>query len=151
MKKVSLSSTMGPGVKLARRALEGHEVRSWRLSSKGQRRSPIRRSGGSREGRRQLRQRQRQTDIVGGSMGGQRLDSGGVKALADMPSLNELRSKLVGMLQTPATRIATVLQAPAGQLARVMAPTRRRRSLDRFPAEPTPDPERSSQQEILNG
>jgi large subunit ribosomal protein L10 len=53
-------------------------------------------------------------------MGGQLLDSKGVKALATLPSLNELRSKLVGMLMTPATRVATVLQAPAGQLARVM-------------------------------
>jgi large subunit ribosomal protein L10 len=58
--------------------------------------------------------------IVGGFMGGQLLDSKGVKALATLPSLNELRGKLVGMLMTPATRVATVLQAPAGQLARVM-------------------------------
>jgi len=58
--------------------------------------------------------------IVGGSMAGQLLDSKGVKALATLPSLNELRSKLVGMLMTPATRVATVLQAPAAQLARVM-------------------------------
>ena len=58
--------------------------------------------------------------IVGGSMGGQLLDPNGVKALATLPSLNELRSKLVGMLKTPATRVATVLQAPAGQLARVL-------------------------------
>jgi large subunit ribosomal protein L10 len=42
-----------------------------------------------------------------------------VKALATLPSLDELRAKLIGMLQTPATRVATVLQAPAGQLARV--------------------------------
>ncbi len=38
-----------------------------------------------------------------------------------LPSLDELRAKLVGMIQTPATRIAGVLQAPAGQLARVFA------------------------------
>jgi len=43
----------------------------------------------------------------------------GIKALATLPSLNELRAKLVGLLQTPATRVASVLQAPAGQLARV--------------------------------
>jgi len=42
-----------------------------------------------------------------------------IKALATLPSLDELRAKLVGMLQTPATRVATILQAPAGQLARV--------------------------------
>jgi large subunit ribosomal protein L10 len=45
----------------------------------------------------------------------------GIKALAALPSLDELRAKLVGMLQTPATRVAGVLQAPAGQLARVMS------------------------------
>lgn len=57
--------------------------------------------------------------IVGGAMGEQILDPDGVKALAKLPSLDELRAKLVGMLQTPATRVAMVLQAPAGQLARV--------------------------------
>ena len=58
--------------------------------------------------------------IVGGAMGGQLLDSKGIKALATLPSLNELRGKLVGLLQTPATRVAQVLRAPASQLARVM-------------------------------
>jgi large subunit ribosomal protein L10 len=58
--------------------------------------------------------------IVGGAMGGQILDPGGVAALATLPSLDELRGRLLGMLQTPATRIAAVLQAPAGQLARVL-------------------------------
>jgi large subunit ribosomal protein L10 len=58
--------------------------------------------------------------IVGGAMGSLLLDSKGIKALATLPSLNELRAKLVGILQTPATRVAQVLQAPAGQLARVM-------------------------------
>lgn len=57
--------------------------------------------------------------IVGGAMGSQVLDSAGVKALATLPSLDELRAKIVGILQTPATRVASVLQAPAGQLARV--------------------------------
>jgi large subunit ribosomal protein L10 len=57
--------------------------------------------------------------IVGGSMGAEVLGPDAVKALATLPSLDELRAKLVGMLQTPATRVATVLQAPAGQLARV--------------------------------
>ncbi len=59
--------------------------------------------------------------ILGASLGAQILDSAGVKALADLPSLDELRAKLVGMIQTPATRIAGVLQAPGGQLARVLA------------------------------
>lgn len=57
--------------------------------------------------------------IIGGALGTQTLDAAGVKALADLPSLDILRGRLVGMLQTPATRIASVLQAPAGQLARV--------------------------------
>jgi large subunit ribosomal protein L10 len=59
--------------------------------------------------------------IVGGAMGGQVLDPSGVNALATLPSLDELRAKLLGMLQTPASRIASVLQAPGGQLARVLS------------------------------
>jgi large subunit ribosomal protein L10 len=58
--------------------------------------------------------------IVGGAMGGQVLDPTGVKALATLPSLDELRAKIVGVLVTPATRIAAVLQAPGAQLARVL-------------------------------
>jgi large subunit ribosomal protein L10 len=57
--------------------------------------------------------------IVGGSLDGQTLDADGVKQLASLPSLDELRAKLLALLQTPATRIAGVVQAPAGQLARV--------------------------------
>ncbi|SON55047.1 50S ribosomal protein L10 [Hartmannibacter diazotrophicus] len=57
--------------------------------------------------------------ILGGAMGATNLNPDGVKALATLPSLDELRAKLVGMIQTPATRIAGVVQAPAGQLARV--------------------------------
>ena len=57
--------------------------------------------------------------VVGGALGTQSLNADGIKALADLPSLNELRASLVGMIATPATRIAGVLQAPAGQLARV--------------------------------
>ncbi|MDY8110706.1 50S ribosomal protein L10 [Fulvimarina sp. 2208YS6-2-32] len=57
--------------------------------------------------------------ILGGAMGTTTLDANGVKALADLPSLDELRGRLVGMIQTPATRIAAVVQAPAAQLARV--------------------------------
>lgn len=58
--------------------------------------------------------------ILGGAMAGQVLDVNGVKALATLPSLDELRGKIVGMLNTPATRVAQVLQAPAGQVARVI-------------------------------
>ena len=59
--------------------------------------------------------------LLGGAMGRTNLDAKGVQALASLPSLDELRARLVGMIQTPATRIAGVLQAPAGQLARVFA------------------------------
>ena len=58
-------------------------------------------------------------EIVGGAMGEVLLDAEGVKALASMPSLDELRAKLVGLLVAPATKLATVTQAPAAQLARV--------------------------------
>lgn len=58
-------------------------------------------------------------EIVGGSMGGQLLDEAGVKALASMPSLDELRAKLIGLVNAPATKIAQVVTAPAGKLARV--------------------------------
>jgi len=58
--------------------------------------------------------------ILGGVMGKDILDVDGVKVLAELPSLDELRARLVGMISTPATRIAGILQAPAGQLARVI-------------------------------
>ncbi|MCW3835784.1 50S ribosomal protein L10 [Sphingomonas canadensis] len=58
-------------------------------------------------------------EIVGGAMGKQLLDAEGVKALASLPSLDELRGKLVGLLQAPASKLAAVTQAPASQLARV--------------------------------
>ncbi|AJY47442.1 50S ribosomal protein L10 [Martelella endophytica] len=58
--------------------------------------------------------------VIGGAMGATVLDADGVKSLATMPSLDELRAKLVGMIQTPATRIATIASAPASQLARVL-------------------------------
>lgn len=57
--------------------------------------------------------------LLGGALGGQALSADGVKALSELPSLDTLRAGLVGMISTPATRIAGVLQAPAGQLARV--------------------------------
>jgi len=59
--------------------------------------------------------------LLGGGVGGHVLNAEGVGALAALPSLNELRGKLVGLLQAPATRVAGVLQAPAGQLTRVFA------------------------------
>ena len=57
--------------------------------------------------------------VVGGALGTQSLNADGIKALAALPSLNELRASLLGLISTPATQIAGVLQAPAGQLARV--------------------------------
>lgn len=59
--------------------------------------------------------------VIGGAFGSRALDKKGVEALAKMPSLNELRGKIVGLLQAPAQRIATVLQAPPAQLARVIS------------------------------
>ena len=58
--------------------------------------------------------------IVGGSMNGKMLDKAGVEALATMPSLDELRAKLVGLVNAPAAKLARVSQAPAGKLARVI-------------------------------
>ena len=58
--------------------------------------------------------------IVGGAMGAIQLDAAGVEQLSKLPSLDELRSKLIGLIQAPATKVAGVLQAPAGQLARIM-------------------------------
>jgi large subunit ribosomal protein L10 len=58
--------------------------------------------------------------ILGGVVGSTALDANGVKALAELPSLDELRGKIVGLLQAPATKLAGLLAAPAGQLARVI-------------------------------
>ncbi|PZN49185.1 MAG: 50S ribosomal protein L10 [Proteobacteria bacterium] len=58
--------------------------------------------------------------ILGGAMGATALDADGVKALASLPSLDELRGKLVGLIAAPATRIAQIVNAPAGQVARVI-------------------------------
>ena len=59
--------------------------------------------------------------ILGGMAVGSVLNADGVKALAELPSLDQLRGKILGLLQAPATKIAGVLQAPAGQLARVVS------------------------------
>lgn len=59
--------------------------------------------------------------ILGGLFGKQALDANAVKALAELPSLDELRGKIVGLLQAPAQKIASVVQAPGGQLARVIS------------------------------
>ncbi len=58
-------------------------------------------------------------EIVGGSMGTLVLNADGVKALASMPSLDELRGTIIGLVQAPATKIAQLATAPAAKLARV--------------------------------
>lgn len=58
--------------------------------------------------------------LIGGLMGETVLDEKGVKALASLPSLDQLRASLIGLINAPATKIAGVVQAPAGQLARVV-------------------------------
>jgi large subunit ribosomal protein L10 len=59
--------------------------------------------------------------ILGGTMGTTVLDAKAVSSLADLPSLDELRGTLIGLLQAPATKIARTVKEPAGQLARVFA------------------------------
>ena len=59
--------------------------------------------------------------VVGGILDGRILTDKDVEALSKLPSLDELRAKIIGILSTPATRVAGVLQAPAGQLARVFS------------------------------
>ena len=64
--------------------------------------------------------------VMGGALGPRTLNADGIKALADLPSLETLRAGLLGMIATPATRIAGMLQAPGGQLARVFGAFARR-------------------------
>ena len=60
-------------------------------------------------------------EIVGGAMGETMLDVAGVKALAELPSLDELRAKIVGLIQAPASKIARTINEPGAQLARIFA------------------------------
>jgi large subunit ribosomal protein L10 len=57
--------------------------------------------------------------VIGGVLGSSVLNADGVKSLATLPSLDQLRGQLIGLIQAPATKVAGVLAAPAGQLARV--------------------------------
>jgi large subunit ribosomal protein L10 len=57
--------------------------------------------------------------ILGGALGSQMLDAAGIDALAKLPSLDQLRAKLLGVIQAPASKLAAVTQAPASKLARV--------------------------------
>jgi large subunit ribosomal protein L10 len=60
-------------------------------------------------------------ELVGGAMGATLLDVDGIKALAELPSLDELRAKLIGLVNAPATKLAQLANAPAAKLARVFA------------------------------
>jgi large subunit ribosomal protein L10 len=60
-------------------------------------------------------------EIVGGAMGDTVLDVDGIKALAALPSLDELRAKIVGLIQAPASKIARTVNEPGAQLARIFA------------------------------
>jgi large subunit ribosomal protein L10 len=59
-------------------------------------------------------------EIVGGAMGDTMLNADGIKALAELPSLDELRAKIIGLVQAPATKIARTISEPGAQLARVI-------------------------------
>lgn len=59
--------------------------------------------------------------VICGVLGDKFIDAAGVKALASLPSLDELRSKIIGVIQAPATKVAGVLAAPASQVARVVS------------------------------
>lgn len=59
--------------------------------------------------------------VLGAVLDGKQLSTAEVKALATLPSLDELRGKIIGLVQAPATKVAGVIQAPAGQLARVFS------------------------------
>jgi large subunit ribosomal protein L10 len=64
--------------------------------------------------------RNEKLQIVGGGLSGTLLDAASVRALAELPSLDALRARLIGLLNAPASRLVGVLQAPGGQIARVL-------------------------------
>lgn len=73
--------------------------------------------------------------IIGGGLGDTLLDEAAVRALADLPSLDELRAKLVGLINTPATRLVSLLQAPGAQIARVLSAHAEQAGTSEAPAE----------------
>jgi len=108
--------------RLARRALEGTKFEQLSALFKGPTaiafsRDPVAAAKVAVE----FANKNEKLQIIGGSLGAQQLDAKGIKALATLPSLDQLRARLLGMLQTPATRIAAVLPAPNTKLARVFA------------------------------
>lgn len=64
--------------------------------------------------------RNEKLQIIGGGLGGNLLDPAAVRALAELPSLDELRARLLSTINTPASRLVGLLQAPGAQLARVL-------------------------------
>lgn len=60
-------------------------------------------------------------EVLGGALGSQTLDASGIKALSELPSLDALRARLLGLIAAPATKLAALMQAPGGQLARLLA------------------------------
>ncbi|MBX9622081.1 MAG: 50S ribosomal protein L10 [Alphaproteobacteria bacterium] len=60
-------------------------------------------------------------NVVGGILNGKLLDAKDIETLSKLPSIDELRAKIIGIISTPATRVAGIMQAPAGQLARVFS------------------------------
>ena len=83
--------------------------------------------------------------LLGGAMGKTALDVEGVKSLATLPSLDELRAKLLGLLAAPATKLAQLANAPAAKVARVVGGLcRQRRSLTRLFTNTTFEPYRRS-------
>ena len=58
--------------------------------------------------------------ILGGSFKGEKIDQERIKFLASLPSLEEIRLKLIRLLLAPAQKITSVLQAPAAQLIRLL-------------------------------
>jgi len=64
--------------------------------------------------------RNEKLQIVGGGLSGTLLDPASVKALAELPSLDELRARLLALINTPASRLVGILQAPGGQVARAL-------------------------------
>ena len=107
--------------RLARIALEGTDAASHRSPAQGAGRDRLfRRSGRGAKVATDFAKANEKFVILGGAMGTTALDLNGVKALASLPSLDELRAKIVGLIQAPATKIAQVVNAPAAKVARVI-------------------------------
>jgi len=59
--------------------------------------------------------------IIGGSYEGEKIDNDKINFIATLLSLDEIRGKLLGILIAPMQKIASIMQAPGGQLARLMS------------------------------